>query len=336
MDSLSNENLHQLGITARSLVEDGKGILAADESPRSIEKRLETNGIKNTKENRRAFRELLITTPEISKMIGGVILHDETFDQRNDVGDLLVDLLVEKGIAPGIKLDLGLEDLNDKEKISIGLDDLEERCALPKYKNAKFAKWRSIFRITENTPTEDTIEKNCEVLAKYAFICQKHGLVPIVEPEILWDGRYGMREAYIQSNVILSCLMYHLNRAGVYIPGVVVKTGFVSTGKEMKTKDDIKEISAMTFSSLIASIPCGIGGVVFLSGGHSPEDSTEYLNNINKEKGKRTWKISFSFGRALTDPVLAVWKGDERNKIQAQEKFKELVKRNYLAARGEL
>lgn len=316
---LTAEQKFKLGTIACRMVEDGKGILAADEKGSSLDKRFDMCGIINTEENRRKFRELLFKTVAKSKKIGGVILNEETFSQADDTGKSLPDILADHGIVVGVKLDKGLTAFGDTEHVSVGLEDLDKRCKEPRFSRAEFSKWRSAFIVTDETPTRECIEENCDILARYAEISQRNNMVPIVEPEILWDGDYCAEKAANAQKVILSTLMKYLNERDVYIPGVLVKTSFVTSGCKSGDAKSAKDVGVLTFHVLLDTIPCGISGVVFLSGGHTPEEATEYLKCVSNEKGRHTWPLSFSFGRALTDPFLSKWMGKDENIEEAQQ-----------------
>ncbi|AFM97635.1 fructose-1,6-bisphosphate aldolase [Encephalitozoon hellem ATCC 50504] len=330
------DHLLKLGMTAKKILENGKGILAADESPGTLGKRFEKLGIENTEENRRKFREILFSTKELERHIGGVILNQETFGQTNEDGVPLTKILKKRGIEIGIKLDKGLIDYKEKEKISVGLEDLDLRCKSSAFKDATFAKWRSLFYFYDGIPSEDCINENCSVLAKYAITCQKNGLVPIVEPEIFLEGDYTIESSYRVFRQILSTLVKYLNYECVYIPGVLIKTSYVTPGMLSDEKYTPKKVATYTFRALLSTIPCGVPGVVFLSGGHSSEDAISFLNAINMERGCRTWTLSFSFARALTNGVLEIWKGEDSNIQEAQRVLLETSFKAYKAAEGNL
>ncbi|CAD24894.1 FRUCTOSE-BISPHOSPHATE ALDOLASE B [Encephalitozoon cuniculi GB-M1] len=325
------DHLLRLGMTAKKILENGKGILAADETPKTLGRRFEKLGITNTEENRRKFREILFSTKGIERYIGGVILNQETFEQTSGSGVPLTELLKKKGIEIGIKLDKGLIDYKEKEKISVGLEDLDLRCKSSAFKDATFAKWRSLFYFYDGIPSEDCINENCSILAKYAIICQKNGLVPIVEPEVFLEGDYSMKRSYEVTRQILSTLMKYLNYELVYIPGVLIKASYVTSGQLSNEKYTPKKVATFTLRALLSTIPCGIPGIVFLSGGHGSEDAIGFLNAINMERGCRTWSLSFSFARALTDGVLETWRGDDSNIEEAQ---KILLETSFKACRG--
>ncbi|KCZ76783.1 hypothetical protein H311_02213, partial [Anncaliia algerae PRA109] len=236
-------------------------------------------------------------------------------------GNKLIDILKEKNISIGIKLDKGLKDFNENEKVSLGLQDLDERCRDDLFKDAEFAKWRSVFNITENTPSKECIEENCAILADYAEVCQKNGIVPILEPEILWDGNYSEERAKMVYLVVLSTLILKINKKNLFLPGLLIKIGFPTHGKQSKMSICPKETGKLTYHVLLSTIPPAIPGIVFLSGGHSSEEAFNLLNEVNKERGKNKWALTFSYGRALTDPFLSTWQGKEENVDNAQKVF---------------
>lgn len=316
---MEDQKKFKLSTVAKNLVLKGKGILAADESPISIEKRFKENNIKNTTENRKIFRENIIKN--VNSKISGVILHEETFDIKNEDGKYLTEILKEKDIYVGIKLDKGLTDFNENEKISIGLEDLEMRIQRENFKIASFAKWRSVFMISKNTPSSEAIIENCRVLAKYAKIAQKYDLVPIVEPEILWDGEYTIQECSIKAKEIFNTLISELNKNDVYLPAVLIKTSFITHSPNHNIFP--KDVGKYTVETLISTIPCAIPGILFLSGGHSPSDSILYLNETTKNSNSHSWHLTFSFGRAITDPFLKRWRGNEDNLDKAGQSLRE-------------
>ncbi|KAI5159299.1 fructose-bisphosphate aldolase, class I [Nematocida ausubeli] len=311
--------------TALRLVENNKGILAIDESPASMEKKFAAVHIENTEENRRRYREVLLTAPvEIQNYLGGVILNEETFFQKDSAGELFTNHMRKAEICIGVKLDKGLLPLNNdntsQEKLSTGLDDLNERCLRYRKGGASFAKWRSVFTICQDLPTEECIFKNCNILAEYAMICQKNNLVPVVEPEVLFNGEHSAVQCEIVTAAVISCLFYHLNRKGAYIPGIILKVGFVTAGQE-RQRQTLGDVANGTIRAFMASVPPALPGVVFLSGGHPEDISVEYLKEANRVKRERNapWAISYSFGRALQDSVLKLWANNDENKEKAQK-----------------
>lgn len=320
MDKSQKDILEQ---TARKLVENNKGILAIDESPSSMEKKFSTVSIENTVENRRRYREMLLTAPkDLGKYLGGIILNEETFAQKDSSGVLFTEHITAAGICVGVKLDKGLlplKDKNDQEKLSTGLEGLKERCKRYRKDGASFAKWRSVFTIEEGLPTEECIYKNCEILTKYAEVCQQNEIVPVIEPEVLFNGSYKAEESMRVTASVISCLFYHINRRGVYISGLLLKVGFVTSGSE-GPQQTLREVADLTVRAFMFSIPPGVPGVVFLSGGHTEDVSVEYLKEANavKKECSAPWVISYSFGRALQDSVLALWANNDENKEKAQ------------------
>ncbi|EPR79703.1 Fructose biphosphate aldolase B [Spraguea lophii 42_110] len=331
---MDNEKLFKLGTIAEGIITEGKGILALDETAKSMEKKFKKYEIENSLENRNNLRECLITTPGISSKIGGVILNEETFNTKMSDGTYLTKYLKDNGIYVGIKLDKGLIDFNENEKISVGLEDLRERIKLPVFRSASFAKWRSLIYLSDENSTDKCIAENCRILAEYSKICQENGIVPIVEPELFFDGKFTIEKSYFVMKKMLSQLIYELNLQNIYIPGLLLKASFVS-GSPDKTFT-AQEVAQETLNAFLSSIPCGIPGIVFLSGGHSSNKSIEYLNHINNLKGKRTWKLSFSFGRALTDEAIKEWNGGKGNYNKAQEIFKKTVDNCHKASLGKL
>lgn len=333
--SKETENLIKLGKIAKRLIENNKGILAADESPSSIGKKFDLYDIENTEENRRKFREILFTTDGYEKYIGGVILHEETFEMNDSQGNSFIDILSKKSICIGIKLDKGLQTFEEDERISVGLEDLENRIQNKIFEKAVFAKWRSLFIASNSLPSQGCIDENCKILAKYAKICQKYGKVPIVEPELYFKGNYQIEDAKLHTKQILSHLMRYLNDAEVYIPGVIIKMSFVTEGDESIKKHNANEIGIATLECLISTVPCGIPGIVFLSGGHIEEDAIDYLAAVNKLQAYKTWDTSFSYGRTLTDRPMEIWKGNDKNIKESQKALYKLTEKCYQSNKGE-
>lgn len=313
----------QLKRTAQQLVEKNKGILAIDESPQSMEKKFHPLSIENNVENRRRYREVLLTLPsEVSAYLGGVILNEETFFQQTASGESFVAVMAKNGVLPGVKLDKGLLPLSEgnPEQMSTGLDDLGARCQKYQEGGAAFAKWRSVFHISKSHPSEECIYTNCNILSEYALVCQKNGLVPVVEPEVLFDGTHNIEACKVVTASVISCLFYHLNRKGVYIPGMLLKVGFVTSGSA-NGRESLQEVADATVEAFLSSIPPSLPGVVFLSGGHPEDVSVQYLEAVNRVKRERQapWSISYSFGRALQDSALKLWNNDDQQKAAAQE-----------------
>ena len=319
-----------LGETAQKLVADHKGILAADESLPTIQKRFDLIGLENTLENRKAYRELLFTTPGMGEYISGVILFDETL--RAGLGKILQDT----GVTPGVKVDLGVVEINSKgEKITQGLDGLPERLKEYVGLGVKFAKWRAVFKIGSDTPSQTMIEANAHSLAQYAALCQQAGIVPIVEPEVLMDGDHDLAKCEDVTRAVLTAVFVTLQDYQVDLSGILLKPNMVVVGKETTSKPSSTEIAESTLSVLSRCVPAQVPGIVFLSGGMTPEESSVNLNAINQNKKNAPWGLSFSFGRALQEPVLKTWGGKEENKENAQAIFLHRCKMNWLARQGQ-
>ncbi|MBI5576981.1 MAG: fructose-bisphosphate aldolase class I [Deltaproteobacteria bacterium] len=312
----------ELENVARSLVAPGKGILAADESAPTIEKRFKSVGVASTEENRRAYRELLFTTPAIEEFISGVILFDETIRQKTRHGLPFPKLLERRGIIPGIKVDLGAKPLAGfpGEKITEGLDGLRERLAEYRSLGARFAKWRAVISIGDGIPTMACLKANAHALARYAALCQGGGLIPIVEPEVLMDGPHTIERCGEATAATLAMLFIELAEHHVSLEAILLKPNMVLSGKECPVQAGAKEVALATASWLRPHVPPPVPGIVFLSGGQSPEAATEHLSLMNT-LGNHPWELSFSFGRALQDPVLSAWKGDPANAAKAQRAF---------------
>lgn len=316
---MDDDTKYKLANIAIQLIEDGKGLLASDESPDSIETRLKKNGLENNKKNREIFRKSVFQTKDLEKYVGGVILHEETFTMVDENNEKIVKILSNKGINLGLKVDEGLAEFQNEEKITLGIEKLDEKLSKCSFiGDVQFTKWRSVFTISRNTPTDKCIEQNCDLMARYAKIVQKHKLVPILEPEMLWlNGDYSISECNFYMTKILSTLVSSLNNFDVYLPGLLIKTVFVSNGQNYKG-DEKNDVGLATYDTLMKTIPCAIPGIVFLSGGHSSEEAIRYLSDMAAQKGERTWKLSFSFCRAFTDPFLEAWKGKNENLENAQ------------------
>ena len=315
-------NLDELAATAQALVPQGKGILAADESHRTIKRRLATVGVPSTEETRRAYRGMMLTTPGIEDFLSGVILYDETIRQRTETGVPFPELLAQRGILPGIKVDTGAKDLAGfpGEKITEGLDGLRERLAEYRDLGARFAKWRAVITIGDGIPTRYCIEANAHALARYAALCQEATLVPIVEPEALLDGDHDIGRCEEVNTATLSSLFSALKQHRVLMEGTLLKPSMVLPGKESPRQTGIGEVAEATIRCLRRGVPAAIPGVVFLSGGQTPERATAHLNAMNA-MGGQPWELSFSFARALQGPVLEAWRGEDVNIPLAQKVF---------------
>jgi len=308
--------------TAKAMVASGKGLLAADESATTCQKRFDAVGVECTEETRREYRNLLITTPDAENHMSGIILFEETFEQKTNEGQLFRDYLAMKGILPGIKVDKGLIDLPGfpEEKVSQGLDGLPERMAEFSQKGAKFAKWRSVIAIGDRIPTDTCIKANAYVLARYARICQDVNIVPIVEPEVLFDGNHTSQQCEEVMEKTFDALFKKMDAYRVHMPGAILKTSMVLPGKDSGTAINHDEVAQRTVKALHDHVPHDLGGVVFLSGGQTSNDAFINLNRIAK-KGPHPWGITFSYSRALQDPVLKAWAKDRGNKDAVQKLF---------------
>ena len=325
----------QLVETASAMVSRGKGILAADESEKTLQSRFDGIGLEATQDLRRAYRDLLFTTPGLEDFISGVILYDETLRTRSLDDVQFPDLIAQQGIIPGAKVDTGLTGLAGfpGEQITEGLDGLRERVQTYRELGARFAKWRAVFAIGQGAPTRTCIQANAQVLARYAAICQEAGVVPIVEPEILMNGTHSIEECEEATETILSTVFYELLAHRILLEGIVVKPSMVLSGTECPVQAGVEEVAEATIRCFRRTIPASVPGIAFLSGGQSPELSTAHLNAMNL-MGPQPWEISFSYGRALQDPARAVWKGEEANRKLAQEVFYHRTKCNGAARFG--
>lgn len=323
--------------TAKKLVAKRKGILAADESMGTIEKRLKKINLASTEINRRNWRELLFTTPGMEKYISGVILFDETLRQKSSKGVRLATVLKKKGIIPGIKVDKKAHDLPffKSEKITEGLDGLRDRLAEYRKLSAEFTKWRSVIVMGKNLPTDGAIEANALGLARYAALSQEAGLVPVVEPEVLMKGRHSISEHEEVSLKTLKIVFEKLEQYRIYLPGMLLKTNMVAGGLDRKKESSEKEVAEASLRVFKKAVPKEVPGVVFLSGGLSPEKATIYLDAINR-KGKQAWELSYSYGRALQGEALEAWAGKKSQIDQAQEVFMKRARKVSLGRQGRL
>jgi fructose-bisphosphate aldolase class I len=325
----------QLHETARAIVAEHKGILAADESTGTIKKRFDAIGLESTEENRRSYRNLLFTTPGFEEFIGGVILYDETIRQRSDDGTPFAELLAGKGVIPGIKVDTGAKPLalRPGETVTEGLDGLRERCEEYVRLGARFAKWRAVIAIGEGLPTGACIRANAHALARYAAICQEQGLVPIVEPEVLMDGDNTAEVCYEATARTLQAVYEELDAAAADLRGTLLKPNMVISGKGCPEQAGAGRIAELTIDCFLRHVPAAVPGIVFLSGGQSEVQATENLNAINRLGGP--WPLSFSYGRALQASALRAWGGDPANVEAAQAAFLHRARMNALAVAGE-
>lgn len=325
----SSEN-EDLELIAANLVLKPKGILAADESGGSIKKKFAQLNIEDTFENRHSYRDIFFTTPNLEDYVNGVILFDETARDYADNGETYVEYLISKRIIPGIKVDQGLEPFNgsDLENVTKGLDGLETRLREYYTLGLRFAKWRAAFNLTVNeegdiiTPSAENVIENARILAEYAKKCQSAGIVPIVEPEVVYDGYYTIGKNTEITGKILDCLFEHLNKFGVNLRACILKVNMVLAGKQFEVQSTPAEVGVATATVLKNHVPKDLAGVVFLSGGQTVEQATENLAEVIKN-GPFPWPVTFSFARALQDPALFTWKGDNNNSDTARSAFKE-------------
>ena len=330
---MDNKNLASI---ANNLVASSKGILAADESTGTIKKRLDSIKVESTEATRLAYRSMLFTTPGIEKVISGVILFDETIRQEID-GMSVADYLSKKGIIPGIKVDKGSKGLAGfaDEKVTEGLDGLRERLGEYAKLGAKFTKWRAVITIGANTPTNASIEANAHALARYATLSQEAGLVPIVEPEVLMSGTHTIDKHAEVTQKTLENVFSQLKKYKIYLPGMLLKPNMIAAGLDSKDQTDTKVVAETTISLFKKTVPVEVPGIVFLSGGLTPEMATTYLNSMNKI-GDLAWQLSFSFGRALQGEALIAWAGKKENVDKAQKAFSDRFEKVSKARSGEL
>lgn len=327
--------IREMESVARSLVAEGKGILAADESSPTIEKRFRSIDIPSTEENRRAYRELLFTTLGASEFISGVILFDETIRQKAKDGTPFSEVLSRQGIIPGIKVDEGAKSLAGfrGEKIAEGLTGLRERLSEYRDLGARFAKWRAVIAIGDGIPTTYCLKANAHALARYAALCQEAGIVPIVEPEVLMDGPHTIERCEEVTTKTLDLVFSELLEHRVALEGTLLKPNMVLSGKECPTQAGVGQVAESTVRVFRRVVPSAVPGIVFLSGGQSPEQATLNLSAMNA-LARNPWELSFSYGRALQDPVLKAWKGDPGNVATAQRAFYHRARCNSAARFG--
>lgn len=324
--------------TIKDLFANGKGILAMDESTTTIDKRFATNGIPKTVEMRRQYRELIASTPGLNESIGGAILYDETIRQKTSDGMPMATVLKNAGIIPGIKVDKGAKALAGfpNEKVTEGLDGLRERLAEYKTMGARFAKWRAVITIGDGIPTKACIDANALALARYAALCQEAGLVPIVEPEVLMDGNHSLQRCYEVTEQSLKSLFEALYQFRVDLEGIILKPNMVLAGKDSGEKSSVGDVAEATVNCFLSSVPAAVPAIAFLSGGQSPQQASQHLNAINKNyKDRLPWIVAFSFARAIQQPGLEAWKGQDGNAEKAQQLLYHRAKLSAAARRGE-
>ena len=326
---------NELQTIARAMVAEGKGILAADESGGTIKKRFDKIKIESTEENRRAYRELLFTTPGAADYISGVILYDETIRQKTKDGTPFPQYLERLGVIPGIKVDSGAKPLAHfpGETITEGLDGLRERLAEYRKLGAKFAKWRAVIDIGAGIPTRFAIEANAHALARYAALCQEASIVPIVEPEVLMDGDHTIDRCDEVTRLTLQLVFDQLYAHRIPLDGMILKPNMVVAGKKCPQQPSAEEVAERTVKCLKAHVPSAVPGIAFLSGGQSPEEATEHLSLMNR-LGPLPWQLTFSYGRALQETALSAWRGQAANFSAGQNAFFKRAKLNGLARTG--
>jgi fructose-bisphosphate aldolase class I len=324
--------------TATALMAGDKGLLAMDESTPTCNKRFKGAGIPQTVEYRRAYRELIVTTPGLGKCISGAILYDETIYQATKDGVLFIDILKKAGIIPGIKVDEGTIDLAGfpGEKITAGLDGLPERLATYYGLGARFAKWRAVISIGPNIPSGGCIEANTHTLARYAAMCQAADIVPIVEPEVLMDGNHDLKRCFEVTQETLHILFGQLYTQRVNLHALILKPNMIVPGLSSNRQESMEKVAEATVNCLLQSVPPAVPGIAFLSGGQSPETATAHLNAMHvKYKGKLPWALTFSFARAIQQPALEIWKGKDDNVKAAQQMLYYRASLDNAARKGE-
>ncbi len=328
--------LSELQKTVAQLSAKGKGILAADESVPTITKRLQGVGVESTEETRRKYRELLLTTPKLGDYVAGVILFEETLNQADSQGTPFAKVLTDQGIVPGIKVDKGLVPLNSDcaEKVTQGLDQLGERLTHYKSQGARFAKWRAVYTVGDHTPSPSVNTINATGLARYASICQDHGIVPIVEPEVLIDGDHTLEACERVTETVLREVFTTLGHYGVSLEHIVLKPSMVISGKQCAKQSTVAEVAEATLRVLKRTVPSAVPTINFLSGGQTPLQATAHLQLMN-ENGPLPWHLSFSYARALQEPCLAAWSGKSENLSAAQAILYQRANLNHLAVMGQ-
>ena len=324
--------------TAKALVADHKGLLAMDESNPTCNKRFAKLNIPQTVEARRAYREWILTTPGLGESISGVILYDETIRQQKKDGTPFLKIIADAGIIPGIKVDTGAKDLaaHPGEKITEGLDGLRDRLAEYFQMGARFAKWRAVLTIGDGIPSRSCIEANAHALARYAALCQEAGLVPVVEPEVLMDGDHTLERCRAVTEEVLRTVFIQLNSQRVLLEGMILKPNMVLPGLACPTQASVDEVANITVKSLWRTVPAAVPGIAFLSGGQSAELASARLNTMNHRfKSQLPWALSFSFARAIQQPALESWRGEETNVKAAQQALLHRARCNRAARRGE-
>ena len=330
-------NEQALMATAKAMVADDKGLLAMDESNGTCNKRFAALGIPQTVDYRRAYRELIVTTPDLGTYINGVILYDETIRQQKKDGTSFIKVILDAGIIPGIKVDIGAKDLagHPGEKVTEGLDGLRDRLKEYALMGARFAKWRAVISTDDSLPTRGCIAANAQALARYAALCQEAGLVPVIEPEVLMDGEHTIHQCSDVTEESLRAVFKELYLQNVMLEGIILKPNMVLPGLSCKVQEPVDEVADATIKCLLRNVPAAVPGIAFLSGGQSPELASARLNAMNARfKSNLPWGVAFSFARAIQQPALEIWKGNEANILAAQHSLCHRAMCNVAARQG--
>jgi fructose-bisphosphate aldolase class I len=331
-------NTQTLIDTSEAMVAGGKGLLAMDESNPTCNKRFARLGIPQTVETRRAYREMIVTTPGLGESVSGAILYDETIREKMNDGTPIVKVIIDAGIIPGIKVDTGAKDLagHPGEKITEGLDGLRDRLAEYVQMGARFAKWRAVIAIGSGFPSRGCIEANAQALARYAALCQEAGLVPVVEPEVLMEGEHTLERCSDVTEEVLRAVFNHLYSQRVVLEGLILKPNMVLPGLTCPKQETVNEVADATVRCLLRAVPAAVPGIAFLSGGQSGELASARLNAMNvRFKLRMPWALAFSFARAIQQPALEIWHGEASNVTAAQKALYHRAMCNRAARRGE-
>ena len=331
-------NAQELVDTAKTLVANGKGLLAMDESNPTCNKRFAMLGIPQTEEYRCAYRELIVTTPDLVECISGVILYDETIRQQKKDGTPFVKVITDAGIIPGVKVDTGAKNMagHPGEKITEGLDGLRDRLAEYFQMGARFTKWRAVITVGDGIPSRGCIEANAHALARYASLCQEAGLVPVVEPEVLMDGAHPLERCFEVTEEVLRTVFKQLYTQRVMQEGMILKPNMVLPGLTCSKQETVDEVADATVRCLLRAVPAAVPGIAFLSGGQAGELASARLNAMNvRSKSRLPWALAFSFARAIQQPALEIWRGEEVHVLAAQQALYHRAKCNRSARRGE-
>jgi len=327
----------ELIATAKAMVAEGKGLLAMDESTPTCNKRFEKVGIPETEETRRSYRDLIVTTPGLGEFISGVILYDETIRQSRKDGTPFVKVISDAGIIPGIKVDTGAKGMagHPGEKITEGLDGLRDRLAEYAQMGARFAKWRAVIAVGDGIPSRGCIEANAQALARYAALCQEAGLVPIVEPEVLMDGEHPLKRCFEVTAEVLRTVFNQLHTQRVTLEGMILKPNMVLPGLTCPKQAAVDEVADATVTCLLRVVPAAVPGIAFLSGGQPYELASARLNAMNlRFETRMPWALTFSFSRAIQQPALEIWKGQQANAAAAQQALYHRARCNSAARLG--